>query len=191
MATETEAQAAASLTALQGKQDGGKQAETADQKGRREPTFCGDIGMEIRRDGTWFYQGSPIGRKALVKLFATVLRKEADGTHYLVTPVEKVSVKVEDSPFLAVAMAVIGEGKDQALSFRTNLDDEVTTDAAHPLSFRPESDGSFTPYVLVRDALLARVNRAVFYDLVELAVEHEGRLGVWSGGTFFAFPQID
>ncbi|XSG81329.1 MAG: DUF1285 domain-containing protein [Methyloligella sp. ZOD6] len=163
----------------------------APKTGRPEPAFCGDIGMKIARDGTWYYQESPIGRMALAKLFATVLRKEEDGVHYLVTPVEKVSVAVEDSPFVAVTMTVAGEGAAQSLTFRTNLDDEVTADEDHPLSFRPESDGSFTPFVTVRGALTARIARSVFYDLVELAVEEDGALGVWSGGTFFPFPESD
>ena len=161
----------------------------APKQSRPEPTFCGDIGMKIARDGTWFYQGSPIERIALSKLFSTVLRKEEDGVHYLVTPVEKVSVEVEDSPFVAVEMTVAGEGAEQTLTFRTNLDDEVMADAEHPLSFRPEEDGSFTPFVRVRGALEARIARSVFYDLVELAVEKDGQLGIWSGGIFFAFPE--
>ncbi len=161
------------------------------KRDKPEPNFCGDIGMKIARDGTWYYQESPIKRIALAKLFSTVLRKEEDGVHYLVTPVEKVSVEVEDSPFVAVEMTVAGEGDAQALSFRTNLDDEVTADAEHKLTFRPEEDGSFTPFVTVRGALEARIARSVFYDLVELATEQDGRLGVWSGGSFFPFPKVD
>jgi hypothetical protein len=154
---------------------------------RREPEFCGDIGMKIARDGTWFYRGSPIGRMPLVKLFATVLRHEDDG-FYLVTPVEKVSIEVEDSPFVAVAMTAAGDGEGQELRFRSNLDEEVVAGAKHPLRFRSEKDGSFTPFVTVKPGLDARLARPVYYDLVELAAEHQGRLGVWSGGEFFAFP---
>lgn len=158
--------------------------------GRREPAECGDIGMKIRRDGTWYYQNSPIGRKPLVKLFASVLRLETDGQYYLVTPAEKALIHVEDTPFLAVAMTIEGSGKRQRLSFRTNLDETVEAGSKHPLSFRPEKDESFTPFVLVRDRLKARLTRPVYYELVAAAV-HEGRdktLGVWSGGTFFPFP---
>lgn len=106
------------------------------------PPYCGDIGMKIRRDGTWAYQGSPIGRIAMVKLFASILRKDDDGKTYLVTPAEKVDVEVEDAPFLAVEMAVSGEGRDRTLTFRTNVDDIVTVDADHPLRFeRSKPDG--------------------------------------------------
>jgi hypothetical protein len=169
-------------------------------KGRgkpRSPTLpnvndCGDIGLRIARDGTWFYRGSPIGRKPLVKLFASVLRREADGRYFLVTPIEKVRIEVEDAPFLAVTITVEGAGKEQRLSFRTDLDDLVIADLAHPLSFRIEQDRSFTPFVEVRDGLRARLTRAVYYELVAAAVaggDPERReFGVWSGGTFFPFP---
>jgi hypothetical protein len=150
-----------------------------------DPPYCGDIGMAIRRDGTWLYQGSPIGRIALVKLFASVLRKDADGRTYLVTPAEKVDVAVEDAPFLAVEMAVEGEGRDQRLTFRTNLDDVVTVDAEHPLRFEASGpDGGLKPYVLVRGRLEALCTRAVYAELVELAVGGE-ELGVWSGGVWW------
>ena len=156
------------------------------------PQECGDVGLKIGRDGTWYYQNSPIGRKPLVKLFASVLRREADGHYYLVTPAERALVRVEDAPFMAVGMEVEGSGQDQRLTFRTNVDDEVTAGADHPLRFRPERDGSFTPFVLVRDGLEARLDRPVYYELVEVAVtkRRDGRdeLGVWSGGTFFLFP---
>lgn len=153
---------------------------------RWNPPYCGDIGMAIRRDGTWFYQGSPIGRKPLVRLFSTVLRKDADGRTYLVTPVEKVDVKVEDAPFLAVEMEVSGAGCGQQLMFRTNVDDVVRCGPANPLRFEVEagSDG-LKPYLLVRGRLEALVTRAVYYDLVELAVTEGDQFGVWSGGQFF------
>jgi hypothetical protein len=169
-------------------------------KGRgkpRSPTLpnvndCGDIGLRIARDGTWTYRGSPIGRKPLVKLFASVLRREADGRYFLVTPVEKVGIEVEDAPFLAVAMTAEGAGTEQRLSFRTNLDDIVVADLVHPLSFRVEPDRSFTPFVEVRDGLRARLTRAVYYELVAIAAaggDSERReFGVWSEGTFFPFP---
>lgn len=151
------------------------------------PPYCGDIGMAIRSDGTWFYQGSPIGRKPLVKLFSRVLRRDPDGRHFLVTPVEKVDVAVADAPFLAVEMEITGEGEGQYLIFRTNVDDVVRCGADHPLRFAVEvGSGGLKPYLLVRGRLEALVTRALYYDLVELAVENEaGVLGLWSGRTFF------
>lgn len=159
------------------------------------PPYCGDIGMKIRADGVWIYGGTPIGRMPLVKLFAGVLRKDADGRHYLVTPVEKVDVDVADAPFLAVEMEVEGSGRDQSLTFRTNVDDIVTAGPEHPLRFavEPGSQG-LKPYLLVRGRLEALVTRAVYYDLVELAVtedrEAKQQLGLWSGGEFFAMPAV-
>jgi hypothetical protein len=154
------------------------------------PPYCGDIGMAIRSDGVWFYQGSPIGRMPLVKLFARVLRRDPDGRHYLVTPVEKVDVDVADAPFLAVEMQVGGEGRDQSLTFRTNVDDIVTVGPDHPIRFVEEADsGGLKPYILVRGRLEALVTRALYYDLVELAQPMEDgtdRLALWSGGV--AFP---
>ena len=161
---------------------------------RWDPPYCGDIGLKIGRDGTWFYQGSPIGRLPLVKLFASVLRRDADGRHYLVTPAEKVDVAVEDAPFLAVEMEAQGMGRDQALLFRTNVDDVVACGPQHPLRFVVEpGSGGLKPYVLVRGQLEALVSRAVYYDLVELVAGGEGSdasdsaRGIWSGGAFFAF----
>jgi len=153
------------------------------------PPYCGDIGMKIRTDGVWLYQGSPIGRMPLVKLFAGVLRKDADGKHYLVTPAEKVDVDVADAPFLAVEMEVRGSGQAQSLTFRTNVDDIVTAGPEHPLRFavEPGSQG-LKPYLLVRGRLEALVTRAVYYDLVELALDEGKGLGLWSAGTFFATP---
>jgi len=151
------------------------------------PPYCGDIGMAIAADGTWFYQGSPIGRKPLVRLFSRVLRRDLDGRHFLVTPVERVDVAVADAPFLAVEMVVTGVGRAQELIFRTNVDDVVRCGSEHPLRFAPEEGtGGLKPYLLVRGRLEALVTRALYYDLVEMAVEDEtGRLGVWSGGAFF------
>lgn len=151
------------------------------------PPYCGDIGMAIRSDGVWLYQGSPIGRMPLVKLFASVLRKDDDGGHYLVTPAEKVDVAVADAPFLAVEMQVAGIGRDQKLTFRTNVDDIVEAGPYHPIRFEvePGSEG-LKPYLLVRGRLEALLTRALYYDLVELAVAEPGRgLGLWSGGSFF------
>lgn len=153
---------------------------------RWDPPYCGDIGMAILRDGTWLYQGSPIGRKPLVKLFSRVLRRDADGRYFLVTPAEKVDVAVADAPFLAVEMEVRGAGRDQTLIFRTNVDDVVSCGAEHPVRFVAEDgSGGLKPYVHVRGRLEALVTRAVYYDLVELAVEEGGVFGIWSGGHFF------
>lgn len=150
------------------------------------PPYCGDIGMVIRRDGTWMYQGSPIGRKPLVRLFSRVLRRDADGSHFLVTPVEKIDIAVEDAPFLAVEMEVTGSGDAQRLVFRTNVDDVVECGPDHPLRFEvEEGSGGLKPYLLVRGRLEALVTRAVYYDLVELAVDNGDRLGIWSAGQFF------
>ena len=156
------------------------------------PEFCGDIDMRIARDGTWFYMGTPIGRERLVRLFSTILRHDEDGKYYLVTPVEKVGIRVDDAPFLAVGMAVEGEGREQVLRFTTNAGDETAAGADHPMRFVIDREtGEPAPYVHVRARLEALINRAVFYDLVELGVEeeHEGRrwFGVWSGGVFFPF----
>ena len=153
------------------------------------PPYCGDIGLKIRADGVWLYQGSPIGRMMLVKLFASILRMDADGKTYLVTPAEKIDVEVEDAPFLAVDMAIVGEGSQQALTFRTNVDDVVTVDAEHALRFvRQDPDGGLKPYILVRGRIEALVTRAVYADLVALAVPRDARspaLGIWSGGTWW------
>jgi uncharacterized protein len=159
------------------------------------PPYCGDIGMKIRSDGVWLYQGSPIGRAPLVKLFAGVLRKDADGRHYLVTPAEKVDVVVEDAPFLAVEMEVKGSGREQNLVFRTNVDDIATAGPEHPLRFTIEDKSQgLKPYLLVRGRLEALVTRALYYDLVELAVEDDTgdgrRLGLWSAGCFFPMPTV-
>jgi hypothetical protein len=156
-----------------------------------DPPYCGDIGLRIRADGVWLYRDSPIGRPALVKLFAGVLRKEADGRHYLVTPVEKIDVAVDDAPLLAVEMEMRGSGEAQTLVFRTNVDDIVTAGPQHPLRFAIEpGSGGLKPYLRVRGRLEALVTRALTYDLVDLAAETEGRgLGLWSAGTFFPLPE--
>ena len=158
---------------------------------RWNPPYCGDIGMAIGADGTWYYQGSPIGRIGLVKLFASVLRADADGRHYLVTPVEKVDVDVADAPFRAVEMEVHGAGgSGQSLVFRTNVDDIVSCGLEHRLHFVAEpGSGGLKPYLRVRGRLEALVTRALYYDLVELAVTEAvagaDTLGLWSGGAFF------
>jgi hypothetical protein len=143
--------------------------------------------LKIARDGTWFYEGSPIGRKRLVKLFSTVLRREDDG-FYLVTPVEKVPIEVEAEPFIAVSMTRKGRGEDQLLTFTTNVDDVVPAGPAHAIGFRTEPDGGKAPYIEVRDGLRARLARPVYYELADLTVETAAGLGVWSHGVFFSFP---
>ncbi len=148
---------------------------------------CGDIGLKIARDGTWFYEGSPIGRKPLVKLFSTVLRREDDG-FYLVTPVEKVPIEVEGEPFIAVAMIREGEGADQRLTFTTNVDDEVTAGPGNSIGFRAERGGGQAPFIEVRDGLRAQLSRPVYYELADMTVETDEGPGVWSCGTFFPFP---
>jgi hypothetical protein len=149
---------------------------------------CGNSGLKIAHDGTWFYQGGPINRKPLVKLFASVLRREDDGSFYLVTPVEKMPIEVEAEPFVAVEMTRKGHGTDQQLAFRTNVDDIVTADREHPIGFRTSANGGHTPFVVVRDGLRARLSHSVYYELTGLAAEAGGRQGVWSGGVFFPFP---
>ncbi|MDJ0931586.1 DUF1285 domain-containing protein [Breoghania sp.] len=157
---------------------------------RWEPDYCGAIDMRIAADGSWHYMGTPINREALVRLFSTVLRHDADGEFYLVTPVEKIRITVEDAPFLAVEMHAQGEGRDQVLTFRTNVGDVVECDSDHPIRFAEEADtGGLKPYILVRGRLEAKLTRPLLYELAELVVEErEGertRFGVWSGGHFF------
>jgi hypothetical protein len=160
------------------------------------PQLCGDIDMRIARDGTWFYHGSPIGRKPLVKLFAGVLHRDDAGDYWLETPFEKCRIQVEDAAFTAVEMFVEGEGKDQKISFRTNIDEMVIADSDHPIRVAVDVEtGEPSPYVFLRDGLEALIVRAVFYDLVELGeeVEIDGEtvLGVWSSGRFFAIGPVE
>ncbi len=157
--------------------------------------LCGDLDIRIDRDGTWFYHGSPIGRKELVKLFSTVLNRDEDGRYWLITPVEQGEIVVEDVPFQAVEMDVAGEGRDQVLEFRTNVDEIVKADAAHPLRIGyNEETGEPSPYVLVRDNLEARLTRSVYYQLVELGeerkVDGEPIYGVWSAGEFYEIGRL-
>ncbi len=158
------------------------------------PPFCGDLDMRIAHDGTWFYMGTPIGRPALVRLFSTILKRE-DGKHFLVTPVEKVGIRVDDAPFLAVEMLKEIHGGDRLLRFRTNVDDWVACDAAHRLRFEAAADGGLTPYLHVRSDLWAKVTRALYYDLVDMGEERvvDGRamFGVASGGEFFAMADAE
>jgi hypothetical protein len=153
------------------------------------PAFCGDIDMRIARDGTWFYLGTPIGRKPMVRLFSTIIRRDGDD-YFLITPVEKVGITVDDAPFVAVLLEVEGEGEQQVLRFTTNVDDVVDAGADHALRVTIDPvTAEPAPYVHVRSNLEALIHRNVFYQLVDLAVvkQIDGQrwLGVWSGGEFF------
>jgi hypothetical protein len=154
------------------------------------PAHCGDSEMRIARDGTWFHQGSPIGRPNMVRLFSTILRREPDGGHVLVTPVEKLDIAVEDAPFVAVELKADGEGEAASLTFRLNTGDLVTAGRDHPLRFAPGEEGP-RPYLHVRgeigQGLEALVARPVYYELAERALAADPP-GVWSGGVFFALP---
>ena len=159
------------------------------------PDYCGEIEIRIARDGTWYYQGTPINRERMVQLFSTVLRRDDDDVYYLVTPVEKLAIEIDDAPFVAVEMTVHGTGRSQVLVFRTNVDDEVMAGAEHPIRVVVDPDaGQPAPYVHVRDRLEALIARSVFYDLVELGVEEEhngeAHLGVWSAEVFFPLAKV-
>ena len=155
---------------------------------RWNPAYCGEIDMRIAADGTWHYMGTPINRPALVKLFSTVLRKDPE-RHVLVTPVERVGIEVEDAPFLAVEMAVEGEGEGRQIAFRTNVDDLVQVGPERPLRFEQDATGGVKPYVRVRGELWARVTRSLALDLIALGEEGEidgaATFGVRAGGAFF------
>jgi uncharacterized protein len=160
---------------------------------RWNPPFCGDIDMRIAADGTWFYQKTPIGRLALVKLFASVLKREGD-KYFLVTPVEKVGIVVDDAPFLAVEMSASGDEVGRVLRFRTNVDDWITAGPDHALRFETQPEtGGLKPYLHVRRDLWAKVTRALFYDLVALGEERDVQgttmFGVFSQGEFFAMAE--
>jgi hypothetical protein len=168
-------------------------AAVADQ--RAFDNLCGDFGIRIARDGTWYYRGSPIGRKPLVKLFASVLRRDDQGGYWLITPAERGRIEVEDVPFIAVEATFYGEGCDQFIKLRTNLDEIVTVDAAHPL--RVDEDpvtGAPAPYVVVRDGLEARLARPVYYELVDRgearAIDGAAAFGIWSAGKFFSLGRL-
>lgn len=153
---------------------------------RWNPPHCGHSAMRIARDGTWFHEGAPIRRPAMVRLFSSILRRETDGGFVLVTPVEKLDIDVEDTPFLAVELVSEGEGQDRALAFRLNSGDVVIAGAAHPLRLDPGIEGPL-PAIEVRPGLDARVARPVYYELANLAIgEGAEPLGLWSDGVFFA-----
>ena len=158
--------------------------------------FCGDLDIRIDCDGNWHYQGSPINRKELVCLFASVLTRDKDGTHWLVTPAEIGRVEVEDAPFLAVELFRSGNGRDQVLSFRTNVDQIVAVDEGHPIRIETDPEtGEPAPYVAIHRRMEARLSRSVYYELVDLGAEethdHERVFGVWSNGHFFALGRLE
>ncbi len=167
---------------------------------RRPPAECGDLPFLIKRDGTWLYKGTPIGRKELVCLFASVLRREADGSFWLETPAERGKIAVEDAPFVVVEMDWNGDGSEQVVTFRTNTDEIVAVDLEHPLRFSDTSGGlDPKPYVRLRPGagshpIEARISRPVFYELVALAEPQMLRgkmmLGVWSSGVFFPLGEM-
>jgi len=159
-----------------------------------DPPFCGDLDMRIARDGTWFYLGTPIGRKPLVKLFSSILKKEGDD-YFLVTPVEKVGITVEDAPFVAVDFSVEGEGKDTTITFSTHVGDTATAGPDHAMRIvRDPETGEPSPYINIRRNLDALIDRKSFYRLVDIGVAHqvegEDWFGVWSEGVFFPFIPV-
>ncbi len=155
------------------------------------PPFCGDLDMRIARDGLWFYLGTPIGRKSMVKLFSSIIRKDGD-EYFLVTPVEKVGIRVDDAPFVAIDFEADGQDRDQIVTFTTNVDEETIAGPDKPIRVLrdPETD-EVSPYVLVRSNLEALIDRKSFHRLVELCVHEpvngESWFGLWSGGEFFPF----
>jgi uncharacterized protein len=171
--------------------EAGKQAR-ARPVDRWNPPYCGEIDLRIAADGTWYYRESAITREALVRLFASILRREPDGRHVLVTPVEKVGIEVDDAPFLAVEVIADGEGSESRLTFRTDVGDIVEAGPEHPLRFEREAgtDG-LKPYLRVRGRLDALATRAVALELVSISGEKEGKTGLWSNGAFFAFPEFE
>ncbi|WP_299770909.1 DUF1285 domain-containing protein [uncultured Tateyamaria sp.] len=149
------------------------------------PPFCGDLDMRIARDGTWFYQGTPIGRPGLVKLFSSILKRE-EGKYFLVTPVEKVGITVDDAPFVAIDFEAEGTGEAQVLTFVTHVDDVAVAGPNHPIRVeRDPETGEPSPYILIRADLEALIDRKSFYRLVDLGSHHDGWFGVWSQGQFF------
>lgn len=165
------------------------------------PQYCGDLGIRIDRQGRWFYHGSPINRKEMVCLFASVLYRAKDGSYLLITPGEMGHIEVEDAPFQAVELFTCGAGRELKVSFRTNMDEMVTLDDAHPLRIVEDAaTGEPSPYVTVRPGIEARLSRPVFYELVALGweeqlpgAEGEGETvyGIWSSGSFFPLGRLD
>ena len=161
---------------------------------RWNPDFCGDIDMRIASDGTWFYMGTPIGRKEMVRLFSSILRHDEDGKYYLVTPIEKIGIQVDDAPLVAVGVDREGSGDGQVLTFRTQVDDIVVAGPDNPIRVETNDEtGEPRPYIQVRDRLEALINRPVFYELVEMAVpdpDNDDRIGLWSKGMFFGLGHV-
>ena len=193
-ATTDAAGLAALISRASAQTSGGKQSLPPVE--RWEPQFCGDLDMEIRADGTWFYMGTPIGREPLVRLFSTVLRKDEDGKTYLVTPVEKVGIRVEDAHFIAVEMSVTEDAGESVLTFRTNVGDVVEAGPEHRLRFEIAGENhELKPYLAVRGRLEALVSRAVMYDLVErgevLDVDGRAMFVIRSRGTVFPVMPAD
>ncbi|MCJ8238555.1 DUF1285 domain-containing protein [Peteryoungia algae] len=193
-ATTDAAGLAALISRASAQTSGGKQSLPPVE--RWEPQFCGDLDMEIKADGTWFYMGTPIGREPLVRLFSTVLRKDEDGKTYLVTPVEKVGIRVEDAHFIAVEMSVTEDAGESVLTFRTNVGDVVEAGPEHRLRFEVIGENhELKPYLGVRGRLEALVSRAVMYDLVErgevLDVEGRAMFVIRSRGMVFPVMPAD
>jgi len=183
------------LEALAKRAAAGKAMERGILKASEIDNKCGHFGMRIARDGTWFYQGTPIGRKRLCQLFSTVLRRHEDGSYWLVTPVERGLIDVEDAPFTAVEMTVEGEGDARNLTFRTNLDETVTAGPDHPIHVEIDPETlEPSPYIRVREGLDALIVRSVFYHMVDLAdLDESGadsRLSIMSGGQRFDLGSI-
>ena len=160
------------------------------------PAFCGEFDIRIDRNGEWYYQGSPIGRKELVRLFASILSRDETGAYWLSTPAERGRIRVDDVPFVAVTMGVSGKGKRQVLTFHTNVGDAVIADRDHPLRVDHDAaTGEPFPSIVVRQRIEARIARAVYYDLVDLGTEKmiggEPLYGVWSSGMFFQLGKLD
>ena len=149
------------------------------------PPFCGDLDIRISRDGTWLYMGTPIGRPELARVFSTILKREGD-KYFLVTPVEKVGITVDDAPFLAVDFHVTGSGSAQVLEFTTSMGDQTKASAENPLRIERDADtGEPAPYVHVRRGLEALIDRKSFYRLIDIGTHHDGWFGLWSSGVFF------
>ncbi|SHG91960.1 DUF1285 domain-containing protein [Cognatishimia maritima] len=176
----------------------GLNAAVEQSKGRKlppvhlwNPPYCGDLDIQIKRDGTWIHEGGKINRSEMVRLFSSILRKEGD-SYFLVTPVEKVGITVEDVPFVATDMTVSGTGSKQTLTFETHVGDSVVVDADHPIRVALDKDGETPlPYVMVRSNLEARIDRKTFYRLVEQGHEVDGWFGVTSSGVFFPLIKAD
>jgi hypothetical protein len=188
-------------TAIPTEAEGGACGCTSQTKAGRKPVECGDLPFLIKRDGTWLYQGTPINRKELVCLFSSVLRREEDGSYWLQTPAERGRIEVEDTPFLAVELDWTGDGRNQVLSFRTNVDQMITAGPEHPLRVAHDLfTCEPTPYLFVRAGaapqfgIEARINRATYYELVALAVTEwvgaKRMMGVWSRGMFFPLGEL-